>query len=333
MKKVLGIFGKLNAVSFYRLENPFEHIQNETKIIHTITKDGGTVQEIANALKEQGDIWVVKYLPDNKLIPVLLAARDLVGAKLVVDIDDNMWNIPYGNPAIYAWSAKNLAMMSQLITRADAVIASTEPLAQFMRSWSNKVTVLPNAIDETMWGNAKRRKNRKVRIGYVYSPTHRPDLHALDKSLPLIAEKYKGKVDFYFLGGEKYMLPMDYKIVKGVPFRGYPTRLESMNLDISIAPLVDNLFNQCKSNIKWLESTMAGVPFVGSNVYPYEMSIVHGKTGMLCGSTNQWVNALSKLIESEELRKELVANAREEVLKNYDIKKIAKQYEEFFESL
>ena len=88
-------------------------------------------------------------------------------------------------------------------------------------------------------------------------------------------------------------------------------------LDISVCPLADNQFNRCKSNIKWLESTMSGAAVVASDVYPCAQSIEHGKTGYLAKRTKDWVKCLSDLIENEDKRKQMVKNAQKEVKDNY----------------
>jgi glycosyltransferase involved in cell wall biosynthesis len=76
---------------------------------------------------------------------------------------------------------------------------------------------------------------------------------------------------------------------------------------------------------------MAGSAFIGSNVYPYEHSIKNGETGFICGSKNQWKNALRKLITDEALREGIVKKARKEVTQNYDIDKEVYKYNKLFE--
>jgi glycosyltransferase involved in cell wall biosynthesis len=78
---------------------------------------------------------------------------------------------------------------------------------------------------------------------------------------------------------------------------------------------------------------MAGAAFISSNVYPYEHSIKNGVTGFVCGSKRQWKNALRKLITDEHFRKEMVLNARYEVMNKYNIENGAKTIHDFFENI
>lgn len=105
-----------------------------------------------------------------------------------------------------------------------------------------------------------------------------------------------------------------------------------MGIDISVGPLADNDFNKCKSNIKWLESSMAGAAFIGSNVYPYEMSIKHGKTGFIAKTKNQWVKYISWLIDDDGRRNEMAKAAKEEVLKKYNLETNT-DWKDFYEKI
>ena len=55
----------------------------------------------------------------------------------------------------------------------------------------------------------------------------------------------------------------------GVPIEQYPAKLASLNLDLALAPLEDNLFNHCKSNLRLLEYGACGFPVVCSDLITY----------------------------------------------------------------
>jgi glycosyltransferase involved in cell wall biosynthesis len=90
---------------------------------------------------------------------------------------------------------------------------------------------------------------------------------------------------------------------------------ELARLDICIAPLAGNAFNQCKSDIKWLEASLVCVPTVASPVGQLGESIIHGRTGMLAGTPRAWSDALSMLIETPERGDTIAKAAREQVLR------------------
>ena len=54
----------------------------------------------------------------------------------------------------------------------------------------------------------------------------------------------------------------------------YPAKLASLNLDLAVAPLETNPFNEAKSNLRLLEYGILGVPVIASNIFPYQNSPV-----------------------------------------------------------
>ncbi len=49
----------------------------------------------------------------------------------------------------------------------------------------------------------------------------------------------------------------------------YPAALARLDLDLALAPIEQNLFNECKSNLRLLEYGACAVPLVCSDVGPY----------------------------------------------------------------
>jgi glycosyltransferase involved in cell wall biosynthesis len=279
--------------------------------------------ELAERFKAKGDVWVVKYIEDLNTANLLVWMRNKVKSTLVVDIDDNIWQIPEDSIVLRTDKdieahAKRGLWTIDMVKAADAVTVSTEPLKGLLKKYNDKIEVIPNLIDVKGW-KYKRKKHDKVRIGWIYSHTHYPDLKVIKGALNKIHKKYKDKVEIVIFGSDLDVFDFKPKHYWGVKFDEYPKKLTELSFDISICPLEDNEFNRCKSNIKWMESSMAGAAVVASKVYPYEYSIEHGKTGYLASNENQWVKYLSWLIENEDKRNELVANAKKVILEKYNI--------------
>jgi glycosyltransferase involved in cell wall biosynthesis len=95
---------------------------------------------------------------------------------------------------------------------------------------------------------------------------------------------------------------LDLGIVDYTQFATYFSRQEC---DIFIAPLQDNLFNRCKSWIKFLEYSALAVPGVYSRIAPYEHIIRHGENGYLASDPDEWEEHLIRLIEDPALRRQL----------------------------
>ena len=79
--------------------------------------------------------------------------------------------------------------------------------------------------------------------------------------------------------------------------------------------MVDTIFNQAKSEIKWLEAALVAVPTIASNVGGFSEMIEDNKTGVLV-EKNQWFEKLESLILQPEKRQRIAISAYEYVLNN-----------------
>jgi glycosyltransferase involved in cell wall biosynthesis len=118
---------------------------------------------------------------------------------------------------------------------------------------------------------------------------------------------------------------MQFSSVKFFPFDdGYVKFVKilfSLHLDIGLAPLEDNEFNCCKSNIKWLEYSACTAAGIYSNLPPYK-DILSGKDGLLVGnSQKEWRDALEFLICNKKERIKMGHLARKRVMEEFTLNK------------
>jgi hypothetical protein len=86
-------------------------------------------------------------------------------------------------------------------------------------------------------------------------------------------------------------------------FRAYPEKLASLDLDLALAPLAINRFNEAKSNLRLLEYGILGWPTLCSDIFPYQA----GKppVARLPNDARQWIGAiLERAGEPEALARE-----------------------------
>ena len=358
-----GASKKCGGVGWYRIVNPLSKAKNAQAISGEHIKIGGEVTnavENAKYLKGLGNVWFFKYIDDFNPVAHLLSAKRVVGAKLVVDADDDMFNV---HPHNYAYqhhfpgSPKQKAL-SYLFENADAITVSTEALKKTLeKRFKAPIKILPNCIDTSIWDHKLGRKTKlnmfksdketddveivevetnpeNIRIGWICSASHEQDAPEVYNALKEILEKYKN-VELWCVGWRPTSFedfPRTYWIQGTSDYEDYPKFLCELGLDISIAPLIPDEFNKSKSNIKWMEASMAGIPTVASNYEPYHC-IDHYKTGYLAKNDREWVKYLSWLIEEKETREKIAIAAKKEVLEKYTSEKIVPMYEEFISSL
>ena len=335
--------GEYTGIGWYRIVNPLNKIENVTVQSGQGIVFGGTeaeAMEVASGLKEKGDIWYIKYIDEPKAVLHVLLAKKAVGAKLVLDMDDDFWNINEQNYAYqfhYPGSERNNALRF-LVKESDAVVTSTQALADVVKYWnpSKEVVVIPNTIDPAIWNNPiKKNDTGTVRIGWISSANHTQDIPEFIEAMDEVLRKYP-QAEFWSIGhwDDIYKALPRVTHVKGTAcYKDFPAFLQNLGLDISIAPIVSDQFNESKSNIKWMESAMAELPTVASNWGPYKDSITQYKTGYLAKNKSEWVKYLSWLIESKEKREEIAQAAKKEVLEKYSAEKHLDKYVNLFEKL
>jgi glycosyltransferase involved in cell wall biosynthesis len=92
--------------------------------------------------------------------------------------------------------------------------------------------------------------------------------------------------------------------------------------DVSLAPLENNLFNRCKSELKMIEAGVMGKAIIVSNIYPYTNLIT--KKNCIAVSENKmgWYDGMKKLIKNPSLGEDLAGQLSEDVKEKYCIEKV-----------
>jgi glycosyltransferase involved in cell wall biosynthesis len=66
--------------------------------------------------------------------------------------------------------------------------------------------------------------------------------------------------------------------------------------ELNIGPLIDNVFTNCKSELKYFEAAITGTVTVASPTYTFRHAITDGRTGFLARS-HEWQSKLEQAIE------------------------------------
>jgi glycosyltransferase involved in cell wall biosynthesis len=243
-------------------------------------------------------------------------------------------NLAELSPELRRTVLAGVALYRAALLAARRAIASTPELAQAMREAGvAEVAVVENALDaETLAAAAQIRANRAPHDGVLIAygsgtKTHDADFRQAapallrllaahpdtrlriigDLTLPAGFEAFANRID---------QLPM-------VPYARYLALLGEA--DISIAPLEPSLFNDAKSNIKFLEAAILGLPSVCSPRAQFSRVIANGANGVLADDDDAWFTALDALAGDAALRTRLGAAALRDVLRRYAPEAIARE--------
>ncbi|UCD95466.1 MAG: glycosyltransferase, partial [Candidatus Zixiibacteriota bacterium] len=108
----------------------------------------------------------------------------------------------------------------------------------------------------------------------------------------------------------------DFPTLKNVPVEERPWSKETLATDlassnIGLAPLPDNPFTRGTCSFKVLEYSAAGLPVVASPVGTNAEHVRDSVTGFLAKSGDEWIERITQLIESPQLRVDMGKQGRE----------------------
>jgi glycosyltransferase involved in cell wall biosynthesis len=103
-------------------------------------------------------------------------------------------------------------------------------------------------------------------------------------------------------------------------------------VDVNLAVLKRSWATDAKSEIKWLEAAVLGVPSVVSATETYREVLTDGEDALLAGTALDWRAALDRLVGDAALRARIGARARETALARYAPAAIAPRLEAALEA-
>ena len=107
--------------------------------------------------------------------------------------------------------------------------------------------------------------------------------------------------------------------MQSLPWRSETEVQDLGPFDIGIMPLPDDEWARGKCGAKGLQYMALNIPTVMSPVGVNTEIITHGQNGMLASTQQEWIDVLSQLIDSVELRQRLGAAGRETVVARYSV--------------
>lgn len=246
---------------------------------------------------------------------VVSLARDS-GKVLIYEIDDLLTELDPAHPDYHRYTSARSSMLATMV-EADAVSCSTPTMQAYIRQFNPNTWVLPNYLDDHLWRlpatleqEAQTSQAHPLVIGYLGSPSHKADLEMITPALEHLLAYYADRIMLRLWGipapaalaDRPNVEWLDLGLVDYARFADYFSRQQC---DIFIAPLRDNLFNRCKSWIKYLEYSALAIPGVYSRIAPYEVIIRHGENGFLASDLDEWKQHLSRLVENPALRHQM----------------------------
>ena len=272
----------------------------------------------------------------------IIALARSMGKTILYDVDDLVFDTDlthlilgtlaqdFEHPNVWDHWFAYISRIGTALRMCDAAITTNSHLANKICVFTGKPAfVVPNFMNrqqlefsETLYEEKRNRafqRNDLFHIGYFSgTPTHKrdfditvPALAALLAqyphvrlllvgylSLPPVLERFRNRIDVY-------------------PFHDFVNLQRVISLvEINIVPLVDNVFTNCKSELKYFEAAAVGTLTVSSPSATYAAAINHGVNGWLSSSI-EWEAALDAALVQVDQGNAMRQVAREHAVQNY----------------
>jgi hypothetical protein len=244
---------------------------------------------------------------DLDAISSLIERTRRSGTRLIVDNDDAFGLLDPKDPYADILSMRN-ERMKLLMEAADQCWFSTSQLAEEYRQNCPSCQILPNALDPRIWGTSRPRfhfpSNDRARFLYMGTARHFGDLALLLPALDALAQTAPGAFEVTVIGVAGGIPPRPWLHRLPIPSsaRIYPSFIKWLlrqgPFDVGLAPLERTAFNDCKSDIKFLDYSAMGLVSFVSDVPAYaEIAKARGLAIAVENTAEAWTSALFQALE------------------------------------
>jgi len=358
--KILGLHANSGS-RFYRINPQLRWMQKQG---HSVVLEKHNTPELEHLL-DWCDVVILQMVFSKELVQDIKRR----GKKVIFECDDLIHrthekHYAYKETDTLWKRLKMLYMIWEVLHRCDGFIVSTPELKKVYGWMARKTFVFPNYMELEHWlKEPAKNPSERVRILWAGSTSHTGDLEWVKPIMAAILAKYP-HVQFIYMGhgGVPTDDPMARFIYGDDVFEGlqkdqresllpapanvYPYILSALAADIAIAPLEKNYFNRFKTQCKYLEYAINGIPGVYSkwfytdvkdwrprtdNDIPY--SLGRETTGLVADTPEEWILAISELVDNATLREQIGERARLEVIEKYNFANHAPRWQGFVEMI
>ena len=320
----------VGGCGFYRVLSPYWTVRN-------LLKDSMFSESIkpivdANYFRGVSHVMVqrpVMELQHKYFTKFLQPLSEKYGFWLTLNIDDITSCIPSYNSASLLYDKKETQdKIRDMCNVTDFLIVTTEYLKQcYHEDYGiplENIIVIKNYIARWWLGEAYRLEEKvqqynefkkRPRIGIISSASHFDHKNKNDgvddfTHINDFIRSTCGKYEWcFYLRVPKQLedLARDRKITvyPGSDILNYLRELNDKKFQMIVAPLMDNRFNRCKSNIKQIESWGLGIPAICQNLPMYA-----DHSDLVFNDANDLQNQIDRVLQSENKYRKIVRDNR-----------------------
>ncbi len=275
--------------------------------VRTVQTEDAIDANIAYPDEAKVFIWQRPFLDYPLDAEQLMATQKALlqaGYLVLVEVDDL--------PSIWPEAVQNRFI--DLLRSCHGVQVSTQPLADYLRSFNPNVVVFPNHLP---FLPPQRTPATDAPVTLFFGAQNREqDWEAIMPTLNQILSVHGSQVQVRVVHDQRFFEALETEQKQFEPWCSYSRYQEVLlSCDIGLLPLRATEFNTMKSDLKFLECAAHGVAALASPTV-YSGAIVEGQTGLIYHSVEEFAAKLNSLIINCELRCRIATQAYEWVKNN-----------------
>jgi glycosyltransferase involved in cell wall biosynthesis len=228
------------------------------------------------------------------------------GQIIINDLDDWYWGLHPTNHAFASSHPKaspneNTNHYKSVLNSSNLVTVSTDYLADRISTFVRcPIVVIPNTIDVARFTPVQHTDTTLPVVGWIGSTNHRSS--DLEVIAGIMKPLYDNNEILLMHAGYHHGAPSmasKWKVaeeaverLRAVDPEQYPSLLK---MEVGVAPLSDMPFNHAKSDIKTLEYSASGIPWVASDLPAYRKLHEDWGLGRVAKKPKQWLSHLRTL--------------------------------------
>lgn len=271
-------------------------------------------------------LWVTPFGP-----PIFEWFLHLMHPTIIYDIDDLVYlkeNKSNSNKMISFLKGRSKPIY--LMKKAKHVITCTPHLDQFVRKYNLNTTDISSTINTDSYKVVNSyTSEHKIVLGWSGSHSTSKYLYLIEDVLKELNSTHPFKL--IVIGDANFFINgLDIEAME------WSEEIEISTLqrfDIGLYPLPNEEWVLGKSGLKALQYMALGLPVIATAIGANYRVISDKETGFLVQTKEEWLNALTLLIESSDVRRSFGEKGRLKVEKNYSIRATAPIYLDILNNL
>lgn len=290
---VMAHMADLSGCGYYRIIKPFEAMEDAGLIQGKLSR---LLVNLPQLTQYDADSIILQRQITLEAHEWMAKIKKFSRAFKVFELDDYLPNLPVKNAHRIDMPKDIFKSIRKSLSMVDRFVVSTPMLAECFAGAHPDIQIAENRLPVNQWGNlvSFRGQGRKPRVGWAGGASHTGDLEMILDVVRALADR----VEWVFMGMcPPKLRPYIHEYHAGVNLDEYPAKLASLNLDLAIAPVEENIFNRCKSNLRLLEYGACGFPVIASNVecYRYDLPVT-----LVRNRYKDWVEAIEMHINDPD---------------------------------